>query len=220
MSKKEDEEIVEGFMEAGIIEPGASSETMLVTTDSLFDEEYAQELSSNIVDKNKEGEITIIKETDDAPVTSSTTSQISQFDCTDDSEVVRNNFFLHFALLIFVESNAFDFFFQDDVAQLMRQNSLDADPLRCKEWLAQKKHIFILSQAGKPIYSRHSAEDKLVTVMGVMQALVSFVQAGNDMIRSVHAGDSNFVFVVKGPLILVSVSKTLESVPQLVLQLT
>jgi hypothetical protein len=77
-----------------------------------------------------------------------------------------------------------------------------------------------LSQAGKPIYSRYSSEDKLVTVMGVMQALVSFVQAGNDMIRSVHAGDTNFVFIVRGPLILVTVSKTLESVPQLILQLT
>lgn len=53
-----------------------------------------------------------------------------------------------------------------------------------------------------------------------MQALVSFVQAGSDMIRSVHAGDTNFVFVVKGPLILVAVSKTLETVPQLTLQLT
>ena len=110
--------------------------------------------------------------------------------------------------------------FQDDVTQRLGQSGIDSDPLRCKAWLAQKKHIFILSQAGKPIYSRYSSEDKLVTVMGVMQALVSFVQAGSDMIRSVHAGDTNFVFVVKGPLILVAVSKTLESVPQLTLQLT
>ena len=56
--------------------------------------------------------------------------------------------------------------------------------------------------------------------MGVMQALVSFVQDGNDMIRSIHAGDSTFVFILRGPLILVTVSKTLESVPQLVLQLS
>lgn len=94
------------------------------------------------------------------------------------------------------------------------------DPLRCKHWLAQKKHIFVLSQAGKPVYSRHCPEDKLVTIMGVMQALVSFVQAGNDTIKSVHAGDTNFVFLIKGPLILVAVSKTLESVAQLNLQLT
>lgn len=92
--------------------------------------------------------------------------------------------------------------------------------MQCKEWLAQKKHVFVLSQAGKPIYSRYSSEDKLVTIMGVMQALVSFVQSENDMIRSVHAGDTNLVFVVKGPLILVMVSKTMESVPQLTLQLT
>lgn len=102
----------------------------------------------------------------------------------------------------------------------LSQSSLDGDPLHCKTWLAQRKHIFILSQAGKPIYSRYSSEDKLVTLMGVMQALVSFVQDGSDMIRSVHAGNTNFVFVVKGPLILVAVSKTLESVPQLTLQLT
>lgn len=102
----------------------------------------------------------------------------------------------------------------------MDQSSIEPDPLKCKTWLAQKKHIFVLSQAGKPIYSRHSSEDKLVTVMGVMQALVSFVQDGNDMIRSIHAGNTNFVFLLKGPLILVSVSKTCESVPQLVLQLT
>lgn len=106
------------------------------------------------------------------------------------------------------------------MSQQFGQSSLDVDPLRCKTWLAQKKHIFVLSQAGKPIYSRHSSEDKLVTVMGVMQALVSFVQDGNDMIRSVHAGDTNFVFIARGPLILVTVSKTLESVPQLVLQLS
>lgn len=102
----------------------------------------------------------------------------------------------------------------------MSQCNIDSDPQRCKEWLAEKKHVFILSQAGKPIYSRHGPEDKLVTVMGVMQALVSFVQAGNDMIRSIHVGDTTFVFIIKGPLILVAVSKTLESVPQLILQLT
>lgn len=80
--------------------------------------------------------------------------------------------------------------------------------------------MFILSQAGKPIYSRYSSEDKLVTLMGVMQALVSFVQDSNDMIKSIHVGDTNFVFIARGPLILVTVSKTLESVPQLVHQLS
>nr|CAD7431674.1 unnamed protein product [Timema monikensis] len=67
---------------------------------------------------------------------------------------------------------------------------------------------------------RYGNEDKLVTIFGVMQALVSFVQASQDTIRSIQAGNSRFVFLIKGPIILVSVSRTSESVAQLVLQLT
>lgn len=52
-----------------------------------------------------------------------------------------------------------------------------------------------------------------------MQALVSFVQADNDAICSIHAGDTHFVFLFKEPLILVAVSKTEESVIQLITQL-
>lgn len=67
---------------------------------------------------------------------------------------------------------------------------------------------------------RYGTEDKLVTIFGVMQALVSFVQTNQDTIRSIHTGNSKFVFLIKGPIILVSVSRTTESVSQLVLQLT
>ncbi|XP_046431414.1 vacuolar fusion protein MON1 homolog A [Neodiprion virginianus] len=181
------------------IEPGASAETMLVTTDSF--EEYEQEMSNSIDDRQmKESTTSTISELQEdireAPPTPTAVSPTEpKPEPPDDLEL-------------------------EDNTQQLSLNSLEIDPLRNTTWLAQRKHIFILSQAGKPIYSRHSSEDKLVTLMGVMQALVSFVQAGNDMIRSVHAGDTNFVFVVKGPLILVTVSKTLESVPQLVLQLT
>jgi hypothetical protein len=70
------------------------------------------------------------------------------------------------------------------------------------------------------LFRRYGNEDKLVTIFGVMQALVSFVQANQDTIRSIHAGNSKFVFLIKGPIILVSVSRTAESVSQLVLQLT
>lgn len=36
-------------------------------------------------------------------------------------------------------------------------------------WRLHEKHVFILSLAGKPIYSRYGNEDKLATIMGVMQ---------------------------------------------------
>ncbi|XP_057335338.1 vacuolar fusion protein MON1 homolog A [Microplitis mediator] len=165
------EPVDDGIVEPGI-EPGASTETMLVTDDTFEEYEQLNQTLKQKIDKGSFSPDTDLKSSLD--------------DSADETNPVMDA----------------------------------ADPLRCKHWLAQKKHIFVLSQAGKPVYSRHCPEDKLVTIMGVMQALVSFVQAGNDTIKSVHAGDTNFVFLIKGPLILVAVSKTLESVAQLNLQLT
>lgn len=88
-----------------------------------------------------------------------------------------------------------------------------------KNWVGRKKHIFVLSFAGKPIYSRYGNEDKLAWLFGVIQTLVSFVQADDDTIKSICAGDTSFVFLVKKPLILAAVSKTEENVTQLTNQL-
>lgn len=98
-------------------------------------------------------------------------------------------------------------------------SSNDEDIVNTKDWLERKKHVFVLSLAGKPIYSRYGNEDKLAWLFGVMQTLVSFVQAGDDTIKSIHSGDTLFVFLIKKPLILVAVSKTNESVGQLTAQL-
>lgn len=70
------------------------------------------------------------------------------------------------------------------------------------------------------LFSRHGNEDHLVTLMGVLQALVSFVQQNGDTMRSIHAGDRKFVFLHRMPLILVAVSTTKASVPQLLNHLT
>nr|CAG4651716.1 EOG090X03TW [Triops cancriformis] len=88
------------------------------------------------------------------------------------------------------------------------------------EWLANDRHVFVLSEAGKPIYTRHGVEDRLVTLFGVMQALVSVVQDADDSLLSIQSGDTHFAFLVKGPLILVAVSKIHDSVSQLRLLLT
>lgn len=88
-----------------------------------------------------------------------------------------------------------------------------------KDWIGRKKHVFVLSFAGKPIYCRYGNEDKLAWLFGVIQTLVSFVQAGDDMIKSISAGDTLIVFLVKKPLILAAVSKTVENVAQLTNQL-
>lgn len=63
-------------------------------------------------------------------------------------------------------------------------------------WRRHRKHVFVLSEAGKPIYSRYGSEEALSSTMGVMMALVSFVQSGDNIIRSVYSGDSFFMHLL------------------------
>lgn len=89
------------------------------------------------------------------------------------------------------------------------------DYMHDQDFLQQNLQVFILSTAGKPVFTLHGNEDKLATLFGVMQALVSVVQSNNDSLRSIKVGDTDFVFQVRSPLIMVAVSKTKKSVPQI-----
>jgi len=99
-----------------------------------------------------------------------------------------------------------------------------------EEWKRQQKHIFILSDAGKPIWSRHSDGDDdehFAGLAGVIAGHVGFVEDMDDHIRAIHVNDDedggespSIVFLNKGPLILVAVSRGIETVTQLVVQLT
>lgn len=111
-------------------------------------------------------------------------------------------------------------FGSQDLLECDDLSSSSDDYLHDAEWLNQREHIFILSTAGKPIYSFHGSEDKLATIFGVMQALVSVVHANQDVIMSIHAIGMTFVFLQKGPLILVAASRRNISVQQIQLQLT
>ncbi|CAG0894366.1 unnamed protein product, partial [Cyprideis torosa] len=93
--------------------------------------------------------------------------------------------------------------------------------LRKPDWREVHKNIFVLSSAGKPIYCRYGEEDKLVTLFGVMQALVSVVEHNRegDSLRYIQAGKHQVAFLTKGSLILVAVSKTNEADIHLTLQL-
>ncbi|KAF8978975.1 Vacuolar fusion protein mon1b [Entomortierella lignicola] len=82
-------------------------------------------------------------------------------------------------------------------------------------WTAHRKHFFILSSAGKPIYARYGDESRISSYMGVIQALISFFADNDDSIRCINAGQHKFVFLLKAPLYLVSVSRSGESEAQL-----
>ncbi|GBG79257.1 hypothetical protein CBR_g29308 [Chara braunii] len=79
-----------------------------------------------------------------------------------------------------------------------------------ESWRTHKKHFFILSNAGKPIYSRYGDEHKLAGFAAILQAIMSFVENSGDVIRVIRAGKHQVVFLVKGPLYLVSISATDE----------
>jgi hypothetical protein len=81
-------------------------------------------------------------------------------------------------------------------------------------WTAHRKHFFILSSAGKPIYARYGDESRISSYMGVIQALISFYADNDDTIRCINAGQHRFVFLLKTPLYLVCVSRTGESEAQ------
>ncbi|KAM3844058.1 vacuolar fusion protein MON1 homolog B isoform 1-T2 [Vipera latastei] len=103
---------------------------------------------------------------------------------------------------------------QEAVTQSRLATYRDED-VTAESWRAHRKHVFILSEAGKPIYSRYGNEEALSSTMGVMMALVSFIQSGDNSIRSIYSDDHKLVFVQQGPLVLVSVSHTLQSEQQL-----
>ncbi|XP_048878508.1 vacuolar fusion protein MON1 homolog A [Brienomyrus brachyistius] len=80
-----------------------------------------------------------------------------------------------------------------------------------ESWRQHRKHVFVLSEAGKPIYSRYGTEEALSSTMGVMMALVSFVEAEKDIIRSIHGDGYKVVFLRKSPLVLVGVARNRQS---------
>uniref|UniRef100_A0A8C6XB78 Vacuolar fusion protein MON1 homolog n=1 Tax=Naja naja TaxID=35670 RepID=A0A8C6XB78_NAJNA len=87
----------------------------------------------------------------------------------------------------------------------------EEEDITMEAWRMHQKHIFVLSEAGKPIYSRYGCEEALSTTMGVMMALVSFVEAEKNAIRSIHADGYKVVFLRKSPLVLVAVAQTRQS---------
>ncbi|XP_060544417.1 vacuolar fusion protein MON1 homolog A-like [Pantherophis guttatus] len=87
----------------------------------------------------------------------------------------------------------------------------EEEDITMEAWRMHQKHVFVLSEAGKPIYSRYGCEEALSTTMGVMMALVSFVEAEKNAIRSIHADGYKVVFVRKSPLVLVAVAQTRQS---------
>lgn len=70
------------------------------------------------------------------------------------------------------------------------------------------KQFFILSTAGKPIYSMNGTDDVIMGYMGIITTIIStFEENLHEELQSITIGDSKLVFLVKSPITLVAISK-------------
>ncbi|CAF4034627.1 unnamed protein product [Rotaria sp. Silwood2] len=83
------------------------------------------------------------------------------------------------------------------------------------------KHLFILSENGKPVFTRYGNEEHFVTLMSVMQTLVSLAElTDSSQLNYIKAGRCRIAFLHKEPLIFVLISHTNEHPLCLTQQLT
>lgn len=86
-------------------------------------------------------------------------------------------------------------------------------------WKQKSKHFFILSAAGKPIYTRHGDGGLISDYIGIIQTIISFFQESGNNLKGFSAGKSKIYIYTQGPLHLVAISRLLESDSQLRCQL-
>ncbi|KAL9058267.1 MAG: hypothetical protein Q9162_001866 [Coniocarpon cinnabarinum] len=86
-------------------------------------------------------------------------------------------------------------------------------------WSLKLKHFFILSSAGKPIWSRHGDDELISNSIGVIQTIISFYQDAKDTLKSFATSSGRFCILSKGHLFLVAVSRMGENDTQLRAQL-
>jgi hypothetical protein len=88
-----------------------------------------------------------------------------------------------------------------------------------KQWKSKLKQFFILSRAGKPVWSRHGTDQLVTSYIGVILTLISFYEGSKDGLRGFTADGTRFVVLTKGQLYLVAISSLGESDQQLRSQL-
>ncbi|KAI3633950.1 hypothetical protein MIR68_007554 [Amoeboaphelidium protococcarum] len=78
------------------------------------------------------------------------------------------------------------------------------------EWKRHEKHFFLFSSAGKPVYSRYGDENLLACLVGLLQVIIATYQEDDDQIKSIQCNGMKVVFLLRGPLYYVLVSRTDE----------
>jgi len=70
----------------------------------------------------------------------------------------------------------------------------DEEDAASADWRAHRKHVFVLTNAGRPVWTLHGREDALVGFMAIVDAMLAFAQTRGDAMRSIrcaHAATSS-----------------------------
>ncbi|KAF3480379.1 vacuolar fusion protein mon1 [Arthroderma uncinatum] len=117
---------------------------------------------------------------------------------------------------------------EDDAAAIEFEEEFDSvgessedenEEQKLERWRRKKKQFFILSSAGKPIYTRHGDGGLISPYIGIIQTIISFYQESGGPLKSFSAGKTKIVILAQGPLYLVAISSILESQAHLRAQL-
>lgn len=188
--------------------PGYSKENNIATYDSY--ENITSILNTNVGDTNLEEKLKeMIRQNEDLVLTNSGSPTESQeTDNTTDGNSVNNN----------IESTA-------DKDNLLASSESYPDWYK-NEWKEHRKHVFILSSSGKPIYTRYGDADDQASLFGTLLTLSQFLHhSQQDTLRCMKAGRHKVVFLSREHVVLVIATHSPanlmpEPVHSLLLQLT
>lgn len=97
---------------------------------------------------------------------------------------------------------------------------IDETPGGNDELSSWSKNFFILTSAGKPIYSMHGRDQQVTSLAGIINTIMSYFQLRNsEDIRTISSGNAKFSFLNRSPIILVAYSRKGETSNELINQL-
>ncbi|KAM5461142.1 Vacuolar fusion protein mon1 [Microsporum ferrugineum] len=109
--------------------------------------------------------------------------------------------------------------FEEEFDSIGNSSEGENEEEKLEKWRRKRKHFFILSSAGKPIYTRHGDSGLISPYIGVIQTIISFYQESGGPLKSFSAGKTKIVILSQGPLYLVAISSLRESQAHLEAQL-
>jgi hypothetical protein len=117
---------------------------------------------------------------------------------------------------LFPISTEFEDAFEDEFNELddITSDGLNEEAV-ITQWKSKLKQYFILSKAGKPVWTRHGDDQMVTSYIGVILTLISFYEGVGDALKGFTAGSTRFVVLSKNSLHLVATSRLGESDQQL-----